>query len=103
MFPVLLNPSSRREATVGNASAFFCQLVIFQERSNIGSTLEGVNMATPQHPNMEHSSDPIQFGYIDLDDQDSGKTKVGLTPGTAEGDRETVEESLRIHELKGDL
>jgi hypothetical protein len=52
-------------------------------------TAEGVNMATPQ--------------LKQENDQEEEKFKIGLTPGTAEGDRETVEESIRLHELKGDL
>ncbi|WP_141733208.1 hypothetical protein [Oligoflexus tunisiensis] len=60
-------------------------------------------MATPQHPKKERSSDKPQFKTADSDGEESEKGKIGLTPGLAEGDRETVDESIKQHEQKGDL
>lgn len=47
------------------------------------------------------TSDPSQGTNSEKRTPDAGDP--GVTPGEAEGDEETVEESIRQHEQKGDL
>lgn len=63
-------------------------------------------MADNQSPNADTTMSETMSGAESTNDEKRTPTTAGdpgATPGEAEGDEDTVEESIRQHEQKGDL